>query len=435
MSRLSALLLCVACLWAGGCQRKEALLADGLTTEEAQEICLEKPGGGLPLDDEIRRHQTQARALGGKPDEWIYVGRGWVRKARLSGDPGFYVNVRGCVDAALKVAPSNAAALELHGLALMNDHKFTEAREVAERTLAIDSKNVIALGTLSDALLELGRFDEAVVAAQKMVDIKPNMASYGRAAYLRWLGGDAAGAKQLMQYALTARDIRDPEPAAWSFVQAATIYWHEGDYDGADAVFQAALKWVAEYPPALIGRARVALAKGEPEWAVKYLERANRVTRLPETAWLLGDAREMQGDTARAARHYEEAIAEGKRSDPLMLALFLTTKNRSVGDALRVIEAERSRRGGVYVEDAYAWALYRTGRIAEAREASDRALRLRTPDPRLLYHAGAIRLAAGDIQGRDLVRKALALNPQFDRTGAIEAAGLLDATGPFAAAQ
>jgi hypothetical protein len=74
----------------------------------------------------------------------------------------------------------------------------------------------------------------------------------------------------------------------------------------------------------------------------------------------------------------------------------------------------------------YAWTLYRAGRLDEARHASDEATLLGTPDARLLYHAGAIRLAQGDASGRDLIQRSLELNPRFDYTGAEEAARLVN---------
>jgi Flp pilus assembly protein TadD len=80
----------------------------------------------------------------------------------------------------------------------------------------------------------------------------------------------------------------------------------------------------------------------------------------------------------------------------------------------------------VYIDDAYAWALYRAGHVDEARRMSAQALRLGTRDARLLYHAGAIAIAAGDrAHGRGLVTQALALNPGFDFTGSAEARKLL----------
>jgi hypothetical protein len=57
----------------------------------------------------------------------------------------------------------------------------------------------------------------------------------------------------------------------------------------------------------------------------------------------------------------------------------------------------------------------------------ERASALGTRDARILFHAGAIRMAAGDAAGRRLVESALATNPHFDETGAAEARRLLGA--------
>jgi tetratricopeptide (TPR) repeat protein len=394
------------------------------TSDESRAICLADVGGRSPADETIRHDQTVTRTQPMKADGWVRIGWSWLRKARTSGDPGFYVNVAGCVDEALRISPEHTGARELRGLVLMNGHRFEEARREAETVLVGDPLNPTALGTLSDALLELGRFEDAVDAAQRGADAQPGPAAYARASYFRWLTGDTTGAKRFIRSALDARDRRDPEPAAWTFVEAAKIFWHEGDYAGADAVLAEALRWVPDYPPALVARGRVALSLGRADRAVEHLERAYRLQPLPEAAWLLADARTMRGDAPDAER-VERA---GRRGDRLTLALFYATKNRSIDEALRLIDEERAARGGVYVDDTYAWVLYRLGRLEEARRASDRALRLGTPDARILYHAGAIRLAAGDARGRALVEKALALNPAFDLTGASEARALLAAS-------
>ena len=396
--------------------------------DEAREVCLTEVRGSAPIDEAIRVSQARARALPAKPDGWVRVGWDWVRKARLSVDPGFYVNVASCADEALRHASADTGALELRSLVLMNDHRFEEARESLEQLLAHDPQNPVALGTLSDVLLELGRFDEAVAAAQRSADVKPGSVAYVRASYFRWLTGDREGAKRFIRSALDGRDRRDPEPAAWTFVEAAKIFWHEGDYDGADAVLAEALHWMPDYAPALVARGRVALSRQRPEEAIGYLERAARMQPLPETVWLLADACAMRGDVAGAEAERRHVVEAGRRGDRLTLALFLASRNQSIDEALRLIEAERAGRGGVYVDDTYAWVLYRAGRIEEARRASTRAIRLGTPDARLLYHAGAIQIAAGMPAGRALVKRALAINPTFDVTGAAEARALLATT-------
>ena len=305
---------------------------------------------------------------------------------------------------------------------------------MAEQILAGDPDDPMALGTLSDALLELGRFQEAAAAAQKMVDLKPDLPSYTRASHIRWLQGDLPAAKKIARLAMDARDPTDPEPWAWVVVQAALIFWHEGDLAGADKGFDRALDAVADYPPALVGKARIALAKGDAPRAAELLARAFRESPLPETAWLLGDARQAAGDAAGAAEAYAQVVKTGRQSDRRTLALYFATRGAAPSErdeAVRLAEAERKERGDVYTEDTLAWALHRAGRTKEARAAMDRALALGTRDPRLLYHAGAIRLAAGErAEAEKLLREALKLNPKFDPTGAPEAEKLLKEARP-----
>ena len=433
MSSTAAALSVLVCLALAACRPPAVETATAapppapaVKLDEDQSICLAETSGSPVVDGDIRKSLELARKLPLKPDSWVAAGRGWVRKARYTSDPGFYVNVAACVAAALAVEPDYLPALELRGLALMNEHRFAEAAELARSLLARDPASVIALGLASDALLELGRFEEAAAAAQQLMDVKPGMAAYSRSSYFRWLQGDRANAKRLIRDALKAgRDARDPEPAAWTFVEAARIYASEGDYDGADAVYAEALKWVPDYPAALVGRARVALARDDPRRALAWLETAYRVNPLAETAWLLGDARSALGDAEGARAAYDRVIETGRRIDRLTLATFYATRDRDREEAVRLLEEEREVRGGVYVDDAYAWALYRAGRLREARAASDSSLRLGTDDARLYYHAGAIRLAQGDASGRKLVARALALNPGFDWTGAAEARALL----------
>ena len=399
-----------------------------LSQDESKELCMADPKGVTPVDKDVRSAQEGARRLAYKAESWVGVGRQWVRKARAVSDPGFYVNAEGCARTALDREAAFLPALQLRGLVLMNDHKFGESRALAEQILAREPEDVMTLGTLSDALLEMGRYDEAAWAAQRQMSVWPGMAEHARGSYLRWLKGDTRNAKLLIRDALTDRNARDPEPAAWTFVEAATIFWHQADYEGADAVYAEALKWVPDYPAALVGRGRIAIARNDPARAVTFLEKAYAQRPLPETAWLLGDSRGMLGDDAGAREAYDRVVRQGRRGDKLTLALFYATKNRDLDEALRLIEEERKLRdgGGIYVDDTYAWVLYRLGRVAEARKASDRATRLGTKDARLLYHAGAIRIAAGDeAGGRRLIRQALDLNPHFDRAGAAEAQALL----------
>lgn len=394
----------------------------------SQKLALAKlPGSGSAVD-EVAAAQKSVRENIQKDDLWVALGRAWIRQARESNDPGFYLNADACASVVLDREPNNPLALNLRGLVHLNDHRFEDARDVALKILAKRADDPMAWGTLSDALLEMGRYDEAIEATQKMVDLKPNLPSYSRASHLQWMRGDTGHAKQTVRGALDAGRAakRDPEPGAWVLVQAAMIFWHEGDYEGADAGFDKALERVAEYPPALVGKGRIAMANGDAKKAADYFARAYKTSPLPETAWLLGDAKNAAGDAEGAKQAYANVEKDGRRTDPRTLSLFFSTKNQNVDDALALAREEYAKRKDVYTEDALAWALYRAGKLDEAKASIARARRLGTPDARLVYHEGAIRIATGDTaKGKELVRKALKMNRAFDPIAAKEAGELV----------
>lgn len=398
---------------------------------EARAVAMAAVTGAGPSAAALRQLQTQLRSLPDKPELWIELGRAWVREARTSADPGFYLHADAAAEVALELSPGHPEADNLRAMVLLNKHDFAGARDVARTILARDPDNAMALGSLSDALLELGDIAGAEAAAQAMMDRKPNLPSYTRASWLRWLRGDVAGAQEAIRAAYDAgRGQADREPAAWTLVQAAQIFWHEGDYAGAEAGYDLALTQFADYPPALVGKARVALGREDFAGAVALLERADAQSPLAETAWLLGDARAAAGDADGAARAYAELRRRGAQGDARTLSLFLATRSEAPEEALRLAEAERRLRGGPYTEDMVAWALLRAGKPAEAQVAIASALALGLRDASLWYHAGAIAMANGNLKaGAELLRRALALNPKFDLVGAREARDLLARSG------
>jgi tetratricopeptide (TPR) repeat protein len=420
--------LCVA-----GCRGRAPADGAGDPQAEARRLATLPPGGTGPVDLAIATLEQEVAARPARIEPWIRLGQAWVRKARNASDPGFYGSARAAAEVALAIdpqAPEAAAAQNLQALALLDEHRFEAARALAAQILARHPDDLLALGSLSDALVELGRVPQAAAAVEKMMALKPNHPAYARASYLRWLAGDRERAIEYMRLAIDASDRRDPEPRAWALSQAAGYFWHQGDYRGADAGFDLALGAVPGYPPALVGKARVALAGDQPARAVALLERAAATSPVAETLWLLGDARAAAGDAAGAEAAYATLAKQARRSDPRTLALFYATHDREHEQAVALATQELATRGDIYTHDALAWALYRAGRLDEARAASDRATALGTDDARLLYHAGAIRMATGDARsGAALVRRALALNPRFDVTGAAEARRLLAAPG------
>jgi tetratricopeptide (TPR) repeat protein len=262
-----------------------------------------------------------------------------------------------------------------------------------------------------------------------MLAIKPSLPSYSRLSYLQWLRGDTQAALESIRLAIDAAgDASDKEPRAWALVQAAQLFWHRGDYEGADAGYRQALEVWSNYAPALIGRGRVALAQGDPVRAARWFQLALDASPTAEAAWLLGVAQQLAGNASASALAVKRSYEEGQRADQRALAMIYASEGVEPEEAVRLARAEKAQRGDIYTDDALGWALFRAGRVQEAKQSAVLARRLGTKDARLLFHQGAIELAAGDaITGRKLIAEALDLNPKFDPLEAEQAQYLLEA--------
>ncbi|MCB9648557.1 MAG: tetratricopeptide repeat protein [Deltaproteobacteria bacterium] len=205
------------------------------------------------------------------------------------------------------------------------------------------------------------------------------------------------GAKAAYRLAMDAGlGARDPEPLAWVTVEAARVFLAEGDVETAQAGFQQALTVFPEYPPARVGVARVALARGRPAEAARQLEAAFEESALAETAWLWAEALEAAGADATTAWARAEKI--GRHGEGRVLAALLGSRARDLEEGLRAVERELTGRGDHLTHDAHALVLLRLGRIPEARAALDAARALAPREPQVILHEGLLLLAEGQAE-------------------------------------
>ncbi|MFT3842099.1 MAG: tetratricopeptide repeat protein [Myxococcaceae bacterium] len=407
-------LLVALLLLAVSCKDKtaEPVQAAAQSDEERSALALLPVKGDGKEDADVKQWQQRARELPMKPEAWLGLAEAWIRRARIGSDAGDYLSAEAAADlAAAKGGGSQAAGLQ--AMVLLNRHQFKEVVKKAEQTLAKDPDDLRTLGALADAQLELGELDAAAGTVQHMIDLKPNLPSYGRASYLRWLNGDRETAVKYARLAIdSGRDGHDVEPRAWTLCQAAGYFWQAGDYEGALTGYDAALGTLPGFAPALQGKGRALLSLGRAAEAAVVLEQSFNARPLVETGSLWVEALEAAHD-ARAAEAIEKTEEEGKRGDAYGLGLFYANRNVHTDEAVALLEKEKSSRPGVYVVDALAWAYYRAGKLDLAERESALAVAHGTPDARLLFHRGTILVASGKTaEGQALIARAEALNPR-----------------------
>ena len=86
--------------------------------------------------------------------------------------------------------------------------------------------------------------------------------------------------------------------------------------------------------------------------------------------------------------------------EPKNLARFLAEHDRKIPEAVTIAEKAATERRDIFTEDALAWAYFKAGRVAAAREAIAQALRTGTKDADILAHAKAIQHATPQVAAR-----------------------------------
>ena len=320
-----------------------------------------------------------------------------VRQTRISGNAGLAIEAEAALRRSLNDDPANYDVNRELGSLLLSQHRFREAISVGEKNRDARPYDPINYGVIGDGHLELGEYDAAFAAFDKMMALRPSAASYARVAYARELQGNLTGAVAAMKLAADATPPEDPEALAWHHAQLGDLYLRLGQLHEAEAAYIASSHAFPGHPFAIAGYARLLAARGDRSGALALLQELALHAPTPDVAARTGDLLAQLGRTDEAERQY--ALAEsGWRVDapePKNLARFLADHGRKIPEAVAIAEKAAAERHDIFTEDALAWACFKAGRIAAAREAIAQALRTGTKDADILAHAKAIEAAAG----------------------------------------
>ena len=95
------------------------------------------------------------------------------------------------------------------------------------RRFETDPDVVATYGVLTDALVELGDYDEAIRTLEIMVRRKPNLSSYSRVSLHSRIEWGCPGAIQAMKMAIDS-GAPNAENTAWCMVQLGNLYLIDG---------------------------------------------------------------------------------------------------------------------------------------------------------------------------------------------------------------
>jgi tetratricopeptide (TPR) repeat protein len=339
--------------------------------------------------------------------------------ARRTGEPSRYGRAEAALQRALQVNADDVEALV--GLASLEAarHRFRESLALARRAQRLSPDTAVAYAATGDALVELGRHDEAFRAFDRFAELKPGFSAYSRISYARELLGRTDGAIEAMSLAVDAAGGRG-EPAAFALTQLGKLHFSRGRLAQAGREYRRALATVPGYVHALDALAQVEGARGRFRSAIRLERRAVEQAPLPQFVGSLGDLYRAAGRPAAAREQYalvgaiDRLFAANGVSTDLELALFNVDHGIRLRESLRRARSAQAARPSIEADGVLAWALARNGRCVEARRYSRSALRLGTVDAPKLFHRGMIERCLGrPAEARSWFRKALRTNPHF----------------------
>jgi tetratricopeptide (TPR) repeat protein len=355
----------------------------------------------------------------------LTLAQAYIEEARVTGDHGYYDKASlDLLDDVIKAEPTNFDALCCKATVLLSQHHFADGLVIAQQALPLNPNSAYIYGLMCDSYVELGKYDDAVKMADKMVSVRPDMRSYSRISYLREIFGDYAGSIEAAKLAVSA-GYPGLEQSEWARMILAHLYESTGKLDSAEFHYRTALSERPDYAFAIAGLGRIEKAKGNYKEAVGYFEKAKTVIIEYSFSDELTDVYRLNNENEKAKKSAQEVIdmlsplanadqstsAHGHYADKELAYAYLKISDTANAMKHAMLEYER-RPDNIDVCETVAWVNYKEGNFAAANKYITTALKTNSKNPVLLCHAGLIKIKAGEDQkGKEMIKKAFEVNP------------------------
>ena len=385
-------------------------------------------GSGLAAD--VARLQARLRQVPRDWESWAALGLDYVQQARVTVDPTYYPKAEQSLTRSLQLnSKDNVIGAAGEASLAAARHEFRSALSWSRRGLAIDPHSGVLLGTLCDALTQLGDYGAAQKAAAAMEAVDPGTSAEARLSYAAELRGDLPAARSLMQIALG--DSGSADDVAFTRYYLGDLAFSSGDAQQALRDYEQGLLAAPAYTALLEGRARAEAALGRTANALRDFARVVDEVPMPSYVVEYGDLLASVGRQRDAAAQYELVRTEEKlfRANGVTLDSDAALFEADHGNAQAAVSIGRAAiRSRPFVDsyDAFGWALHRAGRDRDALTMLDKALATGAHNALFLYHRGVVEDVLGDrAAARADLTAALRTNPHFNPLAAPAALRLL----------
>ncbi|MDX2174630.1 MAG: transposase [Bacteroidota bacterium] len=369
-------------------------------------------------------------AIDQNPEDYksmLALSQAYIQEGRTTGNHGYYDKAAiELLDEVIKNEPNNFDALCCKATVLLSQHHFAEGLELANKTLPLNPNSAFIYGILCDANLELGKYQEAVKMADKMVSVRPDIRSYARISYLREIHGDIPGAIAAMKLAVDA-GYPGLEQSEWTRCVLGHLYENIASLDSAEYEYNIALRNRPNYAFAIAGLGHIAKAKGNYKEAITHYEKAKNMIVEFSFSDELTDLYQLNNEKQKADKNAKEVIemlgpnagdesdtGHGHYADKELAYAYI--KINDLENALKHATIEYERRpDNIDVCETLAWVNYKLNDFKTANALINKALKTNCKNPILLCRAGLIKVKSNEVEtGKALIKQALETNPFID---------------------
>ncbi len=382
----------------------------------------EVPAARTPYDPDLARKtvafwEANARRDSEGAIELKELAGAYLALQRETGDIADAVRAEDAARRSLKIRQKgNTSALIRLARALLAQHRFPEAMEVAAKAAAVDPQ---ASRVVADIQLELGEYDAATKSLAAVPAESDDMNSKALRARFEQIEGKPGRAIDLMKDARNLTDARPDMPAevvAWYHTMVGHMLIDTGKLDEGEAACRKALEIFPRDYRAMTGMAEAANWRGDHEATIAWGRKALAIcSQNPEALRLVGEAYAAQGKSAEADEQYRllEVLAHSfPRIYDRHWVLFCADNDRNLDEALTLARKDLELRHDVHGYDTLAWICFKKGLLPEASRIMEKALERGTQEAPLLHHASVIARATGDkARADELLARARDLNP------------------------
>ncbi len=204
-------------------------------------------------------------------------------------------------------APTDPASFLARAGARSALHRFPEALADLDEAARLGLEGDRLDSSRAAIFQALGRYEEALVIRQRIVESRPDITSLSAEAVLYADAGQIDEATRL--FAEAPRHYRDvsPFPIAWLYYQEGVMWAREGKLERGRELFAAAIERLPAYAPAQGQLAQVEAALGRREHAIALLRPLAAVSDDPDYAAQLSRFLNAVGRPEEATRWYESA--------------------------------------------------------------------------------------------------------------------------------